>query len=188
MGSNFLFLDDSAPFKLLQDEIAKNHDLWQIVSTMEDVDGDHNPEGFLPLVMGVKEEGKRIKDSNKVRPTEAFSKFPVLFNALLLYGVDSFARAAFFRLPPKQNVLSHIDDGSYYLNKDRFHLCIQGTYEYAVDKEVHIIKQGQFFWFDNKKIHRAKNIGEDDRITFVFDVPYEHSPIRDKEGKLIDNR
>lgn len=188
MGSNFLFIDNKVPYLELQDELKKNHNLWSIVSTMQNVDGDHNPDGFLPLVMGVQEKGKTIKNSDKISPTIAFPLFPVLFKVLSEYGVNTFSRGAFFRLPPNRKVLSHIDDGTYYLDKDRFHLCIQGTYEYGVDDETHIINEGQFFWFDNKKIHRAHNIGEIDRITFVFDVPHIFSPIRDSKGNLIDNR
>ena len=45
---------------------------------------------------------------------------------------------------------------------------------YEVDGEEHIIEPGTFFWFDNKKQHQAQVVGEQDRITFVFDVV--HSP------------
>jgi quercetin dioxygenase-like cupin family protein len=68
-------------------------------------------------------------------------------------------------------VSTHIDDGAYYLTRDRYHLSIQGDYEYTVDGESRIIRPGTFFWFDNKKPHSAKNVSDVDRLTLVFDVP-----------------
>ena len=66
---------------------------------------------------------------------------------------------------------SHIDSGTYYLTRDRYHLSLQGSYEYWVEDEMHIIEPGTFFWFDNKRYHAAKNVSDVDRLTFVFDVP-----------------
>jgi len=100
-------------------------------------------------------------------------------------------------LQPGRSVGWHTDHGTYYKGKDRYHLCLQGAYKYWVgdnpllvsgdmpqhpqteeDKqalldtaEMHIIEPGTFFWFDNKKYHRALSIGNVDRISFVFDVP-----------------
>ena len=73
----------------------------------------------------------------------------------------------------------HIDDGTYYHSRDRYHLSLQGIYKYWVgdtpddpNAEMHIIEPGTFFWFNNKKYHKALNIGDVDRLTFVFDVPH----------------
>jgi hypothetical protein len=33
-----------------------------------------------------------------------------------------------------------------------------------------IFDKGDLWWFDNQKVHSAKNIGWDDRITLIFDV------------------
>lgn len=116
--------------------------------------------------------------------TEAFDKFKNLIDFLYCHSFSHISRAAFFRLPPGERVLTHIDDGDYYLNKDRFHLSIQGEYLYTVDDESKVIKPGTLFWFDNKKQHSAHNISEIDRITLVFDIPHKHSPIRDENNNL----
>ena len=73
----------------------------------------------------------------------------------------------------------HIDQGKYYLTKDRYHLSIKGLYRYTVwddgdddsTKEIITVEPGVFFWFDNKKNHMAENIGPAERIAFIFDVP-----------------
>ena len=74
-------------------------------------------------------------------------------------------------LPIGGVVGDHIDVGEYYSTKDRFHLSIQGTYEYMVEDEKVIIEPGTLFAFNNKLFHSAKNIGMIPRWTFVFDVP-----------------
>ena len=183
--SNFKFLSTGLDVTGLRRELQVNDHFWHMVSDLDNIGGDHNPPGFLPLVMGVQEPGKRIKDSDSLKTTDAFTHFPELFMTLASFGIISIARCAFFKLPPGGTVKSHIDDGSYYHGKDRFHLSIQGDYEYGVGDEKHIIKPGTLFWFDNKKLHNAKNVSEVDRLTFVFDVDYKFSPIRNNEGQLI---
>ena len=83
-----------------------------------------------------------------------------------------FKRAGFLALPPGGETGKHIDFGKYYLTKDRYHLSIQGTYEYTVGDESIVVEPGTLFWFDNKLEHSAKNIGKVDRIVLVFDVPH----------------
>ena len=51
-------------------------------------------------------------------------------------------------------------------------MSLQGKYRYECNGEEHIIEPGTFFWFSNKLTHSALNVGDVDRITFVFDVPH----------------
>ena len=83
-----------------------------------------------------------------------------------------FKRAGFLALPPGGITGKHIDFGKYYLDKDRYHLSIQGRYEYNVEDETIIVEPGTLFWFNNKLEHSAKNIGDNDRIVLVWDVPH----------------
>lgn len=85
------------------------------------------------------------------------------------YGGD-ICRASLVRLYSEGHVEEHIDGGRYYKDKDRFHLVIQGEYQYTVDKEPMIYKQGELWWFDNKKIHESTNIFAQERIALIFDV------------------
>ena len=49
-----------------------------------------------------------------------------------------------------------------------------------------IVEPGTFFWFNNKLPHGAKNIGNVDRISLVFDVPHHrknpHHGVTEKKG------
>jgi hypothetical protein len=69
----------------------------------------------------------------------------------------------------------HIDEGKYYLTKDRYHLSILGRYRYTVGGESVDVEPGTLLWFNNKLMHGTHNIGDCTRVTFVFDVPHHKS-------------
>ena len=85
------------------------------------------------------------------------------------YGGQHY-RSAIAILPPGKSVQQHIDGGPYYSDKDRFHLVLQGNYEYTVAGESREWKAGDLFWFDNKKEHSSISTGKVDRMAFIFDV------------------
>ena len=94
-------------------------------------------------------------------------------------------RCGFLSLPVDGYVGAHIDEGTYYHTRDRYHLSIQGQYQYFVGDETIIIDPGTLFWFNNKKPHGAVNLGDDVRVTFVFDMPHEDK-ILDRKVVLRD--
>ena len=162
------------------DQINANPEDWQMVANMAADDaskygGDLNPPGFLPLTMGVvSSQIEDIKNSEKMKLTPLYQKYSEVMRFWYQWGFEQHSRAAFFRLKPGGKVGTHIDEGTYYLKKDRYHLALQGVYKYHVGNEELIVKPGMFFWFDNKLSHGTEVISEDDRITLVFDAP--HSP------------
>lgn len=176
MTSNFRFIDRNVDISKILKQVNDNPQDWQAVSNYENIGGNLHPPGFLPLVMAVvSSPDEDPKDSEILQVTPMMSKYDEIVRWLINQGFTNFSRAAFFKLAPGREVTTHIDDGTYYLTKDRYHLSLQGTYRYIVEDEVQIITPGTFFWFDNKKQHSALNIGDDDRITFVFDVPHSAS-------------
>lgn len=126
----------------------------------------------LQLIMGgVTKEGEYVGNTEICEKTPAYEHH----TEVLKFVFDRFKklrRCAFLSLPVGQIVGSHIDEGTYYLSKDRYHLSIQGKYEYNVGDEKIIAEPGTFFWFNNKLPHSAINIGDESRITFVFDIPH----------------
>lgn len=127
--------------------------------------------GVLQLVMGaIEEEGQDVRDSEICVPTPACARHTEILKwAWTTFG--DFSRCAFLSLPVGKIVGQHIDIGSYYLTKDRYHLSISGRYKYTVGGESAIIEPGTFLWFDNKQYHGTENVGDETRITFVIDVP-----------------
>ena len=128
--------------------------------------------GMLQLIMGgVRNLDEYVGDTEICLPTPALEHHTNVLDFLEYYfphgGVS---RCGFLSIPVGGIVGEHIDFGSYYLTRDRYHLCIQGTYEYTVGDEKAVIKPGDFLWFDNKLLHGTKNLGDNVRVTFVFDV------------------
>jgi len=169
--TNFRFIKKDLNINKILRQVLKNPNDWDEVSTYSNIDGDKNPYGFLPMTMAVVEEGADPKNAEEQQDTPLKAKYTEIRKFLQKWGCNDHSRAAFFRLRPGHSVGWHIDEGTYYLTRDRYHLSLQGTYKYTVEDETHIIKPGTFFWFDNKKQHTALNVSEVDRITFVFDVP-----------------
>lgn len=174
--SSFRFINRNVDVSKILQQVLDNPEDWKAVGTYENTGGNKNPYGFLPLVMGVIENPTdNIKNSELTCPTPMFDKYTEAIEWLKSQGFTKISRCAFFRLQPGGEVPNHIDDGTYYLSRDRYHLSLQGEYEYTCGDETHVITPGTFFWFDNKDYHTAKNISNVDRITLVFDVP--HSPV-----------
>jgi hypothetical protein len=127
---------------------------------------------YLQLIMGgVETEDQYVGNTEICIKTPAYEKHTEVLNYLRKY-FKKLRRCAFLALPVGEIVGSHIDEGTYYLTKDRYHLSIQGKYEYTVGDETTTIEPGTLFWFNNKLPHKAVNIGDNIRITFVFDVPH----------------
>jgi hypothetical protein len=126
----------------------------------------------LQLIMGgVETEDQYVGNTEICIQTPAYEKHTEILNYLRKY-FKKLRRCGFLALPVGQIVGTHIDEGTYYLTKDRYHLSIQGKYEYNVGDERIIVEPGTLFWFNNKLPHSAVNIGDNVRITFVFDVPH----------------
>ena len=135
------------------------------------------PVSALQLIMGgVKSKEDFVGDSEINIKTPAYEHHNEIRKIVRKHFKNrELHRCGFLSLPINEIVGAHIDEGTYYLTKDRYHLSIQGKYEYTVGDETIIVEPGTLFWFNNKLPHKAVNIGDNVRITFVFDVPHHKS-------------
>lgn len=128
--------------------------------------------GVLQLVMGgVESLDQYVGDTEICIPTPA-AKHHTEVIGFLKRNFGKFSRCGFLSLPVGGEVGKHIDIGSYYQTRDRYHLSIQGRYIYSVGDESVTVEPGTLLWFNNKLPHGTKNIGDCVRVTFVFDVPH----------------
>lgn len=126
----------------------------------------------LQLVIGgVRSKDEYVGDTEICIPTEASKRHTEIIS-FLRRNFKKFSRCGFLSLPIGGKVGKHIDIGSYYQTRDRYHLCIQGQYRYSVGDESVIVEPGTLLWFNNKLEHGAENTGDCVRVTFVFDVPH----------------
>lgn len=155
-------------------KVYNHYDDWDWVSSLnpKKIGGDKDPYGFLPLIWAKVKPGQNPKNVDEQLETPLFEHYPEVREFWKQYNIIRTGRAAFFRLKPGDSVGMHIDEGTYYLNKDRYHLSLQSRYQYYVGDETMVVEPGTFFWFNNKIHHGAINIGDVDRISLVFDVSH----------------
>ena len=138
----------------------------------------------LQLIMGgLEKPGQYVGDSEICTKSPAYKNHTAVIEYLNQYFSD-IRRCGFLALPPNEIVGAHIDEGTYYLDKDRYHLSIQGTYRYFVGNQALNVGPGMLFWFNNKLPHGAANTGDETRITFVFDVPHSPDNLQNQWTKL----
>jgi mannose-6-phosphate isomerase-like protein (cupin superfamily) len=128
--------------------------------------------GVLQLVVGgVKTAEEFVGNSEINIATENYFKQTEMVAWLKRNKFGKHSRCGFLMLPVGGMVGTHIDEGTYYHTRDRYHLSIYGQYRYTVGDESVIVEPGTLLWFNNKLPHSAENTGTTNRITFVFDVP-----------------
>ena len=125
----------------------------------------------LQLVMGgITESEKNVGNTEICIKTPAYDNHTEIVN-YLSKRFPTIYHCGFLALPVGEIVGAHIDEGTYYQDKDRYHLSIEGQYEYIVGNERITVDPGTLLWFNNKIPHGTVNLGDVTRITFVFDVP-----------------
>ncbi len=162
-------------------QLQEFKDDWQAqrkidsAQTLLDRGFDDIPVGVLQLVMGgVNDTKEFVGDTEISIPTEAYNHHTEIIR-FLKRNFHKFCRCGFLSIEVGGEVGQHIDEGKYYLTKDRYHLSILGRYRYTVGGESVDVEPGTLFWFNNKLMHGALNIGDSTRVTFVFDVPHHKS-------------
>ena len=142
------------------------------VQSLQDRGYMNLPAGVLQLIIGAVTDPKDyVGDSEINIATPAYDRHTEVIRFIKRY-FHSFCRCGFLSLEVGGEVGLHIDIGSYYQTKDRYHLSIQGRYDYTVGGETYTVEPGTLLWFNNKLMHGTKNVGDCTRITFVFDVPH----------------
>lgn len=131
--------------------------------------------GVLQLVIGgVENLDQFVGDTDICIPTPAYYHHTEMVG-FLKRNFGKFDRCGFLSLPVGGYVGTHIDRGKYYFSRDRYHLSIQSTYRYTVGDEFVDVEPGTLLIFNNLLPHGTKNLGDEVRVTFVFDVPKEVS-------------
>jgi len=171
---NIIIIKSDLNVEPILNQINQNWRDWDWVASLqkESIGGDKDPYGFLPLVWAKVKKGEDPKDADVTQKTPLFDHFSEVHKFWKKNKIYKTGRAAFFKLEPDGTVGKHIDEGKYYLTKDRYHLSLQSRYHYTVGDEEMIVEPGTFFWFNNKLPHSAHNIGDVDRVSLVWDVPH----------------
>ena len=84
--------------------------------------------GNLQLVVGaVKKKEDFVGDSELCKPTEAYDRHTEIIKIINKeFPGKEIYRCGFLSLPIDGYVGAHIDEGTYYLTRDRYHISIAG--------------------------------------------------------------
>ena len=179
MGKCIKIIKTGIDVSKVTEQLRKNPADWGnqkdfdgVHSLVEDFDFDDLPVSNLQLTIGaVKSKNDFVGDSELNTKTPAYKRHTAIFKLIEKeFGKKEVHRCGFLALPVNEYVGAHIDEGTYYKTKDRYHLSIKGEYQYFTGGESIEVKPGTLFWFNNKMPHGAVNIADETRITFVFDI------------------
>ena len=193
MGKCIKIIKDKIDVSKVIKQLKKNPQDWDHQKHIEDVQSlldrgfDDLPVSALQLIMGgVKSKEDFVGDSEINIKTPAYQHHSEIRKILKKeFSGKEIHRCGFLSLPIDEIVGAHIDEGTYYLTRDRYHLSISGRYQYFVGNENVIVDPGTLFWFNNKLPHGTVNIADEVRITFVFDIL--HSP-NNPQHKVSDGQ
>lgn len=146
-------------------EIQSQPEVWERADTWAK---EHYPyfakqKTCIPLIAG--------KEAPYVQ-TPFCSNFPTLFEYMTkTYG--TLTRINVQKVLVNSRYPKHVDLGPYFQDKDRYSMCLQGTYWFEVGGVGKKVQEGNVLWFDNKQPHEAVNVSSKERIAIIFDVPKE---------------
>lgn len=179
---------DTSKIKLFLDEI--NEDDWFVNTARQDQIQVQKETQSIGLVTNVNIPNINNIYNHDITKTNMFDRYPSLTGFLQSFsdevGKGWLSRAMIVRLQPGKQVYPHIDMGSYYLFRDRYHLVLDSDgSRMKVHGEESTWHNGELWWFNNNLNHEAYNDSDKWRIHVIFDVlPYRNydivKQIRDK--------
>jgi outer membrane protein assembly factor BamB/orotate phosphoribosyltransferase len=159
----------------LLEEIMGQEQAWQINTSRQDkinVQGDTNSIFISRAVRRPDLKANENQESEFTKISQLFPRAVEFMTSIAAEMNASLSRATIIRLKPHSKVSSHIDKGSYYLIRDRYHLVLnspKGSMMLCGDEKVYM-QPGELWWFNNKQYHEAANESDGWRIHYIFDL------------------
>jgi aspartyl/asparaginyl beta-hydroxylase (cupin superfamily) len=161
-------------------EIQAQEDVWLVNTSRQDKIQVQRDTNTIFLRNAVHRPDLNVNENQESQPTKISARFPRAMTAMTKIAEamkSSLSRATIVRLKPKSQVGQHIDVGSYYLIRNRFHLVLHspsGSVLISGNESVRM-RVGELWWFDNKQHHSACNESDEWRIHYIFDLlPHAH--------------
>jgi outer membrane protein assembly factor BamB/orotate phosphoribosyltransferase len=163
---------DVAP---LLEEIDSQHHAWLIETGRQDKIRVQRDTNTIFVRAAVPRPDLHINENQETRQTSVAKLFPRALAFMAEFATEMnchLSRATIVRLKPKSQVFRHIDQGSYYFLRDRFHLVLRSPAGSVLKSggETVRMRQGELWWFDNKQYHESYNESDDWRIHYIFDI------------------
>ncbi len=158
-------------------ELQRGQDLWEWDTSRQERIRVQRETNSIPLRGAMKPTppGILTRDVHPAIDTAMAPCFPLLYVWVAEFAKSvrgEVSRLAVVRLNPNGTVHEHIDEGEYYLSRDRYHLVLispDGSPMQCGDEELKF-REGELWWFDNKATHMAFNNSDVGRVHVIFDV------------------
>jgi outer membrane protein assembly factor BamB/orotate phosphoribosyltransferase len=163
---------DVAP---LLDEVLSHDEAWLIDTGRQDRIRVQRDTNTIFLRSAVRRADLQVNENQESRLTPAAELFPQALAFMTEFAQQmecQLSRATIVRLKPHSQVFRHIDEGSYYFLRDRFHLVLKsslGSVLMSGGEQVRM-QEGELWWFDNKQFHESYNESDEWRIHYIFDL------------------
>ena len=159
----------------LLEEVRSQEQAWLVDTGRQDRIRVQRDTNTIFLRSAVHRPDLHVNENQESRLTSAAELFPkaLAFMAEFAQQMDChLSRATIVRLKPHSQVFRHIDEGSYYFLRDRFHLVLKsslGSVLMSGGEQVRM-QEGELWWFDNKQFHESYNESDEWRIHYIFDL------------------
>lgn len=157
-------------------EVRANRALWLLNQNRQRKIMVHAETNAIELRRVVAADSSiRLEECHETAETAAWAHFPkttAILTGLAGRERGELARVMLVRLKPQGRVFPHIDHGSYYARRDRYHLVVlsaHGSDMQCVDERA-VFRTGEVWCFNNKVMHGASNSSGDWRIHLIFDL------------------
>jgi outer membrane protein assembly factor BamB/orotate phosphoribosyltransferase len=163
---------DVAP---LLEEVYSQEQAWLLNTSRQDkirVQRDTNTIFISSPVAWPDLNVNENQESHLTAVSELFPRAVAFMTGIAKEMNSKLSRATIVRLKPKSQVSRHIDAGSYYLIRSRFHLVLHssaGSVLMSGGEQVRM-QEGELWWFDNKQYHEAHNESDEWRLHYIFDL------------------
>src|SRR5215469_9877062 len=114
----------------LLEEIRAQEHLWLAETARQDNIRVQRETNTIFLRSAVPRNDLHVNENQESRVTAMASRFPKALAYMTGFAAEMncvLSRAAIVRLKPRSRVYRHIDEGSYYFIRDRFHLVLQSS-------------------------------------------------------------
>jgi len=156
-------------------EIDSNEQAWLIDTSRQEKIRVQRDTNTIFLSSAVPRPDLPVNENQECRLTPVAQSFPKALAFMTEFAQEMhchLSRATIVRLKPQTQVFRHIDQGSYYFLRDRFHLVLRSATGSVLMSggETVRMKEGELWWFDNKQYHEAYNESDQWRIHYIFDL------------------
>lgn len=171
----FRLVDKDIDVRPLLAEIDGQEDVWLANTIRQDQIKVHRETNTIYLRSAVPRPDLHLNENHESEPTSQAARFPLamgFLNHVAEQLKSQVSRAIIVRLKPHSEIGIHIDVGSYYLIRHRYHLVLRskcGSVLRAGNEQVRM-QEGELWWFDNKQHHSAFNESDEWRVHYIFDV------------------